>query len=220
MNILIIGAGKVGFYLAKTLTEHGHRPTIVERDKQQCTRIANELDAPVICGDGTTLDVLELAKANEAATAIAVTGKDEANLVACQLAKNCFGVPKTVARVNNPKNMAVLKQLGVDIPISSTDNIARIIEREVDATALRQVISISGGTASISEVVLPPHYAHRGVPIGELGLPRQSIVASVSRGSELIIPRGDVTLEPGDKLLIIAQNSELHKISQILVPEG
>lgn len=103
MKVIVVGGGKVGYFLAQTLTEHGHEPHIVEKDKHLCAKIANELDYPVVCGDGTLIEVLEGAGARDAEGLVAVTGRDEDNLVACQLAKQYFGIKKTVARVNNPK---------------------------------------------------------------------------------------------------------------------
>jgi len=127
MTVIVVGGGKVGFYLARTLMEHGHKPRIIEESKETCARIANDLDIPIFCGDGSTIEALQNAGIEEADALISVTGKDENNLIACQLAKKEFHVKRTVARVNNPKNMSIMKQLGVDIPISSTDNIARLL---------------------------------------------------------------------------------------------
>ncbi|HJF55097.1 MAG TPA: TrkA family potassium uptake protein, partial [Anaerotruncus colihominis] len=162
MQIIVVGGGKVGYYLSKTLLEHGHRPHIIEKDRALCTRIADDLDVAVICGDGSTLDVLESAGAKDADALIAVTGRDQDNLVACQLAKQLFHIRRTVARINNPKNAAVMKQLGVDIPISATDNIARLLEREVDAAAIRQLMPLNRGEASLSELQIPPDYRRSG----------------------------------------------------------
>ena len=114
MRVCVVGGGKVGFYLSKTLMEHGHEPIMIEIDEHACARLADNLDFPVVHGDGTLVEILELAKIGNCQALIGVTGRDESNLIACQLAKKVFGVKKTVARVNNPKNARVLKQLGVD----------------------------------------------------------------------------------------------------------
>ena len=124
MNVIVIGGGKVGFYLCKTLLEHGHQPLIIEKNKRTCEYASTQLDIPTINADGSTIEALTAANASRSDAVIAVTGLDQDNLISCQLAKEIFHVPKTVARVNNPKNAAVMKKLGVDIPISSTDNIA------------------------------------------------------------------------------------------------
>ncbi|MGN1423511.1 MAG: potassium channel family protein, partial [Oscillospiraceae bacterium] len=104
MKTIIVGGGKVGFYLAKTLLEHDYSITIIERSKEQSQFCANNLDAEVSCGNGTTVEALEACGADKADAVIAVMGQDESNLVCCQIAKSRFGVPKTIAKVNNPKN--------------------------------------------------------------------------------------------------------------------
>lgn len=216
MTVIVVGGGKVGFYLARTLMEHGHKPRLIEMNKDACTHIANELDIPVICGDGSTIEALEHAGIEEADALIGVTGKDENNLIACQLAKKEFGVKRTVARVNNPKNMSVMKQLGVDIPISSTDNIARLLEREVDSAAIKQIISLNRGETSISELQIPANYRRNGVRLSELHLPEESIIVSIIRDGEMIIPRGNAQILSNDKVLVVCQNKVIHTLGKML----
>lgn len=216
MKVVVVGAGKVGYYLSKTLMEHGHHPVIIEKDRLICRRVADELDSPVICGDGATTDALEAAGTKDADAIICVTGKDEANLIACQLAKKLYNIRRTVARVNNPKNAAVMKQLGVDIPVSTTDNIARLIEREVDTSGIRQIMMLNRGTASISELEIPENYKLSGKSLSELELPEESIVVSISRDGTLIIPRGSTQILSGDKIVVVAQNRVIHELSRLL----
>ncbi|MEG1778012.1 MAG: NAD-binding protein, partial [Angelakisella sp.] len=170
--------------------EHGHIPVVIEQDREFCARIADELGVKSIYGDGSTIDCLEAAGASEAQSLVTVTGSDEANLIACQLAKRIFGIQKTVARVNNPKNLQVMRRLGVDIPISSTDSIARQIEREVDIASIRQVMALNQGKATISEITLPQNSPLDGVRISDIRLPEEAVIISITRSGELIIPRG------------------------------
>lgn len=204
MKVIIVGAGKVGYYLAKTLLEHGHTPKIIERDKQRCESIANTLDVPVLYGDGSTMEMLELAEARCAEAVVSVTGRDQDNLIACQLAKQVFDVPKTVARVNNPKNTPIMKKLGVDIPVSSTDSISRLLEREIDTSAMKQLLSLNRGEAAVYEMEIPKGYKLSGIRLMELRLPEESVIASITRDGNLIIPRGNTQIMGGDKLLVIA----------------
>lgn len=214
MRIIVVGGGKVGYYLTKTLLEHGHQPHLIETDRAVCAHIANDLDVPIICGDGSTIDVLESARAKDADALIAVTGRDQDNLVACQLAKKMFNVTRTVARINNPKNAVVMKQLGVDIPISSTDNIARLLEREVDSAAIRQLMPLNRGEASLSELQIPPKYKLDGIRLSELLLPEESIIVSISRDGQLLIPRGNTQIFSGDKVLVVCANSVVRELSK------
>lgn len=212
MHICIVGGGKVGFYLAKTLLEHGHEPVVIEETENTCQRLANSLDIPVIHGDGTLVEILRMARLDQCKALIGVTGRDENNLIACQLAKRVFGVKKTVARVNNPKNAPVLKQLGVDIAVSSTDNIARLIEREVETDAIRQVLSVAGGEASLSEVLLPDNFRHENKSLAELSIPSDVVIIFITRGQELIIPRGNTTLHSGDRVMCVAKDTAFHDL--------
>lgn len=214
MIVIVVGGGKVGYYLVKTLLEHGHEPRMIEIDRDLCHRVANDLDIPVICGDGTTIQVLEEAGARAADALIGVTGQDENNLVACQVAKRSFGIKRTVARVNNPKNVKLMKALGVDNPISSTDNIARLLEREVDASPIKQLMSLNHGETTLSEIDLPPDFKHNGKKLAEIKMPEESVVVSITRGEQIIIPRGNTTLYSGDTIIIICKNSVLHALSR------
>lgn len=216
MNVIVVGGGKVGFYLAQTLLEHGHEPVIIEKDPKTCHDIANTLDLPVFLGDGTTLDMLESAGIRDCDALIGVSGQDENNLVACQLAKRYFGIGRTVARVNNPKNLSIMKQMGVDIPVSSTDHIARLLEREVDTAAIKQLLSLNRGEASLSELEIPKDYKLHGKRLSELDLPVESIIVSIFRDGQLIIPRGNTQLLGGDKMIVMCKNQIMHELSKKL----
>lgn len=216
MTIIVVGGGKVGYYLTKTLLDHGHEPHLIENNRSLCKHLANELDVPVFFGDGTTLEALESVGTEDADALIAVTGHDQDNLIACQLAKRKFNVKRTVARVNNPKNAVIMKQLGVDIPISSTDNIARLLEREVDTAAIKQLLSLNQGKASLSELQIPQNYKRSGVRLMELDLPAESVIVTITRSGDLIIPRGNAQILAGDKLLVVCGNEVVRELSKKL----
>ena len=216
MKVVVVGGGKVGFYLSSTLLEHGHSPVVIERNPRLCQKIANQLDMRVICGDGSSLDALEAADVSHADALVSVTGTDEDNLVICELAKRHFKVPRTVSRVNNPKNADVMKRLGVDIAVSSTDSLARIIEREVDTVAIRQLLHLNRGTNSLLELTLPKDFAHNGKTLMELPLPEESIVMTITRNGEMTIPRGSAQLFAGDRLLVVCKDTAIHELSRVL----
>lgn len=216
MNVLIIGGGKVGYYLALTLIEHGHNPTIIEKSKACCTKLANELDIPIVHGDGTTIEALKIARVEKMDSLISVSGRDEDNLIACQLGKKLFNVKKVISRVNNPKNAQAMRKLGIENAVSATDNIARLIEREVDTTAIKQVVSLNMGESTISEINIPLNYKLNGKTLSELRLPDDSIVISINRNGDTIIPRGNAQINSGDKILIMSKTTSLHKIQEIL----
>ena len=212
VNVIVVGGGKVGYYLTKTLLEHGHHPSMIEISRACCRFLANDLDAPIINGDGTSIDTLEDADVRHCDAVISVTGKDESNLICCQLAKKLFEVPKTIAKVNNPKNAEALRMLGVDIVINSTNNIVHLLEHEVDTANIKQLVSINRGTATICEVSLPEDYKLSGRKLSEIQLPRMAVIISISRDGMTIIPRGDTQLLSGDTLLFLAQNDAIHEV--------
>lgn len=216
MNITVIGGGKVGYYLVKTLIEHGHNPTLIESEKKTCSFVANDLDIPIICGDGTSIDVLETASVEESDVFISVTGQDEVNLISCQLAKKLFLVKKTIAKVNNPKNAAVMRQLGIDITISSTDNIAMLLEREIDASKIRQIVSVNHGEHSILQALLPENYKLNGIKLKDIKIPNNAIIISIERNGVAIIPRGDTKLMSCDSVMFMAKNDVVHQVNELL----
>lgn len=215
-NVTVVGGGKVGFYLLKALIERDYEPTAIEIDRDTCAYLANELDIPVICGDGTQLEVLDAANVAESRALICVTGNDEDNLVACQLAKKIFNVPKTVAKVNNPRNADVLETLGVDNVINSTDRIASLIEREVDTSKIKQLIELNHGDAAIYEITLPEDYVLDGVQLMNIKIPALFNIVSITRHNRLIIPRGQSELRSGDRLMVISDSSEIGRLNSVL----
>ncbi len=216
MRSLIIGGGKIGYYLARVLLEKGYTISVIEKDKEACQKFANDLSIPVIRGDGTSISVLEAAGVEDVDSVIAVTGRDEDNLVACQLAKRLYQVKKTIAKVNNPKNVATLKKLGVDIVVSSTENITGQLEREVDSGKIKELLPL-GGKAAVFEIVLDDSFKLGGIPLMDLEIPQNVNIISIIRGeNELIIPRGMTTLAPGDKLMILANNKDKNDILKTL----
>lgn len=217
MKVIVVGGGKVGYYLAKTLIEHGHYPTLIEIKKGLCRYLANDLDIPVIFGDGTTLEALMDADIEHADAVVSVTGKDEDNLITCQLAKSVFHVGKTVARANNPKNVAVMKQLGIDITVNTTDNIARSLEREIDLSRIRQVMTLHKGEVSIDEIVIPErNFPLAGKTLAQLKLPEIFVLISIVRNDQLIIPRGNTTIEGGDRIMLLSPSNKLHMLKDFL----
>ncbi len=127
MDIIIVGGGKVGYYLLKSL-HNKHEVVLIEKNKEICEKIAEEFSDMILWGDGTSLDVLKDAAIEDANVVVAATGKDEENIIICQIAKMNFNIHKTIARVNNPKNINAFKMLGVDKTVCSTEVIANMIE--------------------------------------------------------------------------------------------
>ena len=207
MKAIIVGGGKVGFYLAKTLLEHDYDVAVIESDRERSRYCANNLDAEISCGNGTTAEALAACGAERADVVIAVTGRDESNLVCCETAKQRFGVKKTIAKVNNPKNADSLRRLGADIVVSATESIIGLLEREVDLSAMKRLLSLDSSQASLMEITLPDSYQLEGTPLSRLELPPDCNLACISRNGRTIIPRGQTTLCGGDVILAVVLDS-------------
>jgi trk system potassium uptake protein TrkA len=200
--ILISGGGKVGVNLARELYESGHEVAVIERDVSRAAQLSNKLDCPVFVGDASIHDVLESAGAARARVFVAATGSDQDNLIACQLARKVFGVPKTIARASNPKNEAVMAVLGVDSTVSSTAIIQQVIERELPTVRIKTLLSLQEGAFQILEYPLDAGSPATGRMISDISLPPASNLIAILRGRTTVVPRGDTTLSEGD--LIVA----------------
>lgn len=216
MRVIVMGSGKVGYYLTRTLIEHKHHVNLIESDEELCKKVATELDMPVIHGDGTHLDVLMEANVKDADYFIAVTGKDETNLISCQLAKIKFGVKKTIARVNNPKNLPVMQSLGIDIAVSSTGFIAGIIERQMDDANTRFLTNVMGGQISVKETLVEKGSFMDGKKVSELDLPIYALLISILRQGKMIIPRGNIGIKAGDVVIAICPPEHKNALRGIL----
>ena len=215
MKVCIAGGGKVGMYLAQSLLAHHHKVTIIEPQEALCRSLADALDVPVVCGDAISFDTLRTADVASCDAFVAVTGNDEDNLVACQIAKREFGVDRTVARASNPKNRELLHTLGVDTVVCGTDNLSHILEREIETDTIRQLLSLGGGTASLNEILLPEDFAFAGKSIKDIPIPGNAILVSITRDTEFIIPHGNTVLLPWEngkdwkELALLAKNRRI-----------
>lgn len=216
MVIVIVGGGKLGFDLARTMMERKYDVRLIEKDRARCMSLANRLDAEVICGDGTEIEILEEAGTKKCDSFIAVTGSDQDNLVATQLAKREFNAQKVIIRANNPENMEALRTLGTDIVVSSTEIIARLIEQEVDVAEMHLLATLNRGRASICTMVLPENSALEGMTLTEITLPSGSLIISILRNETMMIPNGMTVLHSGDEIVAVCENDNQKRLLKIL----
>ncbi len=181
MYIIIVGGGEVGYYLSKALLNEGHEILVVEKDATRSGFIIDELGSVCVRGDGCEAATLDQVGTGRADMLIAVTDDDEDNLVACQVAKHKFNVPRTIARITNPKNEAIFKKLGIDVTISSTNIILEYIEEEVPTHPLTHLLTIRDKGLEIVEVKIPADSTTVGKAVKELSLPPESILSLLIR---------------------------------------
>ena len=202
MRIVIIGAGKIGRHLARELAEAGHAVTVAESDAEVARQLAESVDALVLEGDGTSMSILKDAEVSRADWLLAVTGQDEVNLTACELAET-MGADRVLARLNDPRNRATFDALGIPV-VAVTDLISQLISREIDFFHLERIALLARGRISLIEVEVGPDIPARKVV--DLGLPAQTVIVAVTRekdGGEVLVPRGDTVIEPGDRVLAV-----------------
>jgi trk system potassium uptake protein len=219
MYIIIIGGGKVGYYLAKTLMDQENEILIVEKDKRKYDLLTVELGSVLMRGDGSDALVMEEAGMARADIVIAVTGDDEDNLMICQMAKKKFGVKRTIARINNPKNEHIFKVLGIDTTVSVTDLILAQIEREIPAHSLVHLLTLREAGATFLEAQVPAGSPVIGKPLRELGIPEDCNIPLVIRNGKAIVPYGDTKLESGDEVIAVTtvdHEGSLEKLFAVL----
>ncbi len=181
MYIIIIGGGEVGYYLTKALLNEGHEILVVEKNAARSEFIIDELGSVCVRGDGCEAATLAQVGTSRADMLIAVTGDDEDNLVACQVAKHKFNVPRSIARTTNPKNEAIFKKLGIDVSVSSTNIILEYIEEEVPTHPLTHLLTIRDKGLEIVEVRIPADSTTIGKAVKELSLPPESTLSLLIR---------------------------------------
>lgn len=204
MYIVIVGGGLAGHNLAKTLLEEGHEVLVVDKDDEVCEEINEELGSICEAGDGCDTAVLLEAGVERADMFVAITGSDEDNLVACQLAKHRFHVPRTAARVNNPSHEALFKKLGIDVTVSSINLVLEQIEQEVPNHFLTHLATLDDANLEMVQVKIPEGSAAVGKNIGQIDLPSGTLITLVLRaGQPPQRPDEDTVLEAGDEVLVV-----------------
>jgi trk/ktr system potassium uptake protein len=217
MYIVVVGGGKVGYYLTKSLLEEGHEVLVIERDPRKCAVLTDEMSASVLQGDGCEISTLEEAGLGRADAVVAVTGDDEDNLVVCQVAKHRFNVARTIARLNNPKNEHIFRRLGIDLTVSSTDLILSQIEESIPSESLIHLLRLRGFGVSFVEADIPPCASVVGQPLRDLRIPADCLIALVVRdGTSTIVPSGDTVLEAGDRVIAVSSEASEAPLRSIL----
>lgn len=218
MYIVVVGGGKVGYYLTKSLLEEGQEVLLIEKDPRRWAVLSKELGSAVLAGDGCEVAVLEQAGTGRADAIVAVTGDDEDNLVICQVAKHRFHVPRTIARINNPKNEKIFRKLGIDVTVSSTEVILSQIEQVLPSESLVHLLRLRGVGVSFVELEVPAGSPALGRPLKELGIPDDCIFPLVIRGGrEPIIPYGETMLQPGDQVIAVTSERSEETLRRILL---
>ena len=218
--VIVVGAGKVGWNLARELLDKGNEVTLLENDHDRFATVEQELEHNVQYGDASELWVLERAGISRADMVIAVTGDDEDNVLICQVAKEKYLCERTIARVNNPRNKQWFELLGVKPVVSATDLILRLIEHEVPEYGLVHLLDLPEQRLEIIEMLLPDDSKAAGVRVGDLEMPDGSLLISVLREGRGFVPGPETVLEPGDEILAVLDPTVEEDLTAYFGPDG
>ncbi|MFO7675700.1 MAG: NAD-binding protein [bacterium] len=208
MQNILAGGAILCRYLGRTLVARGLTVTVINPDRAECDWLAARLKATVVCGDATDPEILEDAGAGRAALLAALTQRDADNLVMCQLARQRFGVARTLALVNDPAKVEVFTRLGITETISLTGTVAAMIERQVGFDEIVSQLAVGGGVV-VSEIRLAASAPAVGREVAALGLPAGCLVGCVVRADRASVVRGGFRFEAGDRVLLLALPEEL-----------
>ncbi len=205
MYIIVGGGGQIGYYVTKGLLAQGHEVLLLDKDPRRVQTLSDDLGSAVVRGDACEARTMEEAGGSRADIVIAVTGDDEDNLVICQMAKHRFHVRQTIARVNNPKNERTFARLGIDITISPTKSILRLIETEIPHHSIVPLLPLRRAGLEFVEVSVPPQSPALGKTLAQLQLPGECNVVLIVRGQEYILPTGDTAIQAEDQIFALVK---------------
>ena len=218
MKVVIAGAGSVGRYMAEQLLSSGHSVTLVDNTPAIYERFRSDGPVAWYLGDACELVTLAAVDTSDADVVAAVTGDDEDNLVIALLAKQEFGVPRVVARVNNPNNEWMFNEMwGVDVAVSTPHLLTAVVEEAVNVGSFVRLLSLEGGNARLAEVTLTDKSPAIGSQISALGLPRESTIVALIRDRHVVVPRGDTVLRPNDEVLVLVTGEAEDDVRRALV---
>ena len=217
MKVIIVGGGKTGAQLTRQLLNDGHEIKLIEIRRGARERLEQDLPSEVLLfGDGSSPNTLESAGIKQAHVLAAVTGVDEANLVITSLAHFEFDVPRTIARVNNPKNAWLFTaEMGVDVGLNQTDILAKLIAEEMSMGDMMTLVKLRRGEYAIVEEKLSPSSKMVGQVLKELPIPDTCVIAAVIREGIIITPRGNLVFQVGDEVLAVVDNQSKELLSAL-----
>jgi trk system potassium uptake protein len=220
MYIIIVGAGKVGWNLARELIDKDHEVTVIEGNRRRYLTVEQELEHNIQYGDASELWVLERAGIQRADMVIAVTGDDEDNMLICQVAREKYMVERIIARVNNPRNLEHFELLGIKPSVSATGLILNLIEHEVPEYGLVHLLDFPEERLEIIEMLLEKDSKVAGQRVSDLQMPEGSLLISVLREGRGFVPGPETVLEPGDEVLAVLDPGREEDLKDFLGPDG
>ena len=208
MYVIVVGGGKVGYYLTKQLLTEDHEVLLLEKDRRRHAMLSEQLGEVVMQGDGCEVRLMSEAGFGRADVIVAVTGDDEDNLVICQMAKKKFQAPRTVARVNDPANMLLFEKLGIDTTVSSTQIIFNLLEQQIEPGEIIPLGALRNGNIEVVAINVSERSPVLGRSVRAEPLPGAAVIISVVRGEKALLPQGEVRFEAGDTVIALVAATE------------
>jgi len=215
MYVIIIGGGKVGYYLTRELLKHRYEVLLMEKDKRRLSFLQDELGEAAVWGDGCEIRCMEECGFSRADVVVAVTGDDEDNLVICQMARRRFSVPRALARVNDPANEPIFHKLGITETLNSTRLIYNLIEQSIETDGIVPLAALQQGSIEIVEVHVGANSPVAGRRIVDLGLPEKALIIAVIADGEVHIPTFDTRLKADNTVVVLVDPSETQALSNV-----
>ena len=215
MYVIVVGGGKVGYYLTKQLLTEGHEVLLLEKDRRRQATLAEQLGEVVVQGDGCEVRIMSEAGFGRADVIVAVTGDDEDNLVICQMAKKKFQAPRTVARVNDPANLQLFEKLGIDTTVSSTQIIFNLLDQQIEPGEIIPLGALKNGNIEVVAINVSERSPVLGQNVKDLPLPGNALIISVVRHENAMLPQGDVRFEAEDTVIAMVVASEEPQLRRI-----
>ncbi|MBN1140177.1 MAG: NAD-binding protein [Deltaproteobacteria bacterium] len=219
MRVIVVGSGKIVYFLARQFVGRRYRVTVITADDGEARFLSRRLKATVLHGDGSDPRLLEAAGARRAEAVLALTAKDQDNLAVCQIARRLFKVPRTIGLVNDPQNEEIFRKLGVTIPFSATQILAGIIEERAGFEEISSLIPVAEGKVTVSEVALRHDAPVLGRTLQELEFPDGALLGGIIREGMVIIPKGNTPLLEGDRLILVSQPGCYERVLELLSGE-
>jgi trk system potassium uptake protein TrkA len=205
MYVIVAGGGKIGYYLTKTLVNEGYEVLLIEKDKKKVETYSERFGSVVLQGDACEAATLTAAGASRADVVVAATGDDEDNLVISQMAKKKFAVPRTIARINNPKNEEIFRLLGIDRTVSQTNVLLSLIEQEIPERSFVHLVTLRHAKLAVVEATVAADAPVAGRALEDITFPPQTVVMAVLRNGRVLKANGSTRLEANDAVIALAE---------------
>ncbi|MBM3188075.1 MAG: TrkA family potassium uptake protein [Chloroflexi bacterium] len=223
MRVILIGGGETLetiYFLARIFVRKGYQTTVVDQDPDEAKMLSQRVEATVILGDGSDPAVLDQAGARRADVVLSLTQYDADNLVACQLAQQMYGVPRTMALVSDPDNEEIFRQLGISMVFSPAKIIGTLIEGQTACEDIANQTMVAGGRVQVTEVMLREGAPAVGKTFPELPMPNDSLIANVLRNGEVLMPREVDHIRVGDRIILISVPESQADAIEVLTGES